>query len=128
MKPFTPPSQVPTYRAFQFADTMEGTNNMLARKEPERLPSPAFRNRGTGAYPNYDPGNEAGSNFNSRGASREGGRPQQPNDLYGVPLPHNYKEPSRMEISLTMPIPEEIVIRSPARRVEVLPGTPDGAH
>ena len=25
MKPFTPPSQAPAYRAFQFADSMEGT-------------------------------------------------------------------------------------------------------
>merc|ERR1711963_426083 len=51
MKPLTPPSQAETYRSFQFADSLEGTQASLAR------------NRKNSHYPDYDPN----SNFNSRG-------------------------------------------------------------
>ena len=61
-------------------------------------------------------------------------------DAYGVPVPATYSQvsalicfkiicmtifivqPTELEISLTQPIPEEIITRSPARRLDVLPG------
>ena len=61
-------------------------------------------------------------------------------DAYGVPVPATYSQvdlgklkidanshfqPTELEISLTQPIPEEIVTRSPARRLDVLPGSYD---
>ena len=141
MAPFTPPSQDPTYRSFQFADGMEGTQASLARA------------RKNSHYPDYDPG----SNFNSRGQTQNSvvlhddlDSPDSGivRDAYGIPVPANYRQPlflinllllsalslfssfsssfssscscrqpTEQEISLTQPIPEDMVTRSPARRL-----------
>ena len=97
-----PPSQAPTYRSFQFADSLEGTQASLAR------------NRKNSSVPEYMP-----SNFNSRIQTQSScvlhDDLHEPNsgllvrDPYGVPIPARYKEPTENEISMTQPIPEHIV-------------------
>ena len=75
MKPFTPPSQAPTYRSFQFADSMEGTQvtNLIfsaimltTSLMMTTMQASLARNRKNSHYPDYDPN----SNFNSRGQTQ----------------------------------------------------------
>jgi hypothetical protein len=119
MKPFTPPSQAPTYRSFQFADSLEGTQASLAK------------NRKGSSVPEYMP-----SNFNSRIQTQSScvlhDDLHEPNsgllvrDPYGVPIPARYKEPTENEISMTQPIPQHLILKSGPPPQEALPGTPEG--
>jgi len=114
LKPFTPPSQQPTYRSFQFADSLEGTGASLSRNR-----------KVSDGVPEYIP-----SNFNSRNQTTtsiqlvdEEGEPvrKKSQDSWGVPYAASYTKPSQEQISLTQPIPEHILHH---QRGELLPGTP----
>ena len=102
---FQPPSQTPTYRAFQFADSLEGTKASLQRIS-----------RKNSSVPDYMP-----SNFNSRNQTAssavltedlaEAGGLVVMEDNFGNPVPTaaRYKTPTPDQISSTQPIPDHIV-------------------
>ena len=101
---FQPPSQTPTYRSFQFADSLEGTKASLQR-----------HSRKNSSVPDYVP-----SNFNSRVQTQSSAvltdEINEPNaglfdlgDQFGVPVAARYKTPTPDQIHMTGPIPDHIV-------------------
>ena len=99
-----PPSQTPTYRSFQFADSLEGTKASLQR-----------HSRKNSSVPDYVP-----SNFNSRVQTQSSAvltdEINEPNsglfdlgEQYGVPMAARYKTPTPDQIHMTGPIPDHIV-------------------
>ena len=99
-----PPSQTPTYRSFQFADSLEGTKASLQR-----------HSRKNSSVPDYIP-----SNFNSRVQTQSSAiltdDINEPNsgmfdmrDKFGVPTAARYKTPTPDQIHMTGPIPDHIV-------------------
>jgi len=124
LKPLTPPSQTPTYRSFQFADSLEGTKASLQR-----------HSRKNSSVPDYVP-----SNFNSRVQTQSSAvlmdEINEPNaglfdigDQFGVPVAARYKTPTPDQIHMTGPIPDHIMKMAKSSEgppePDQLPGTPE---